>query len=464
MNNENNNGNDDLASLFSKPVLNDSANQNNNILSNNMSTNTNTEPLTNALPVDNVADNQAINNNVQETVQQVNNVNNEINNNPANQNNNTQPNNINTNIEPSVNAIPADNVTNSVNNVTDNQAINNDVQETVQQVNNEINAGVQQSTNVEVATNSTNSNLQDDNTLNNNDENTESISDDYYIKEFIGDNSEKIMNKKFNFSAFFFGYLYFFYRKHFIFGIIGILQLYIIPGVLYELEYDVIPMAICSLIVSIILAALFNKFYVNMAKKEVDSAKNKYTNYELIDYLNKKGGTSGSLAFLGALLFVVPQLLGIKSIANYYDSSNSLPADGTVYYDTVVLENTVDITFPEGFTPQEEHSLREESSYSYIYEFDGGYCVIELNSIAEDKSAKSFANRDAKYYEVEVSKTENNGITWYKYKHDFDDYGYELYYVADHREFIFLLTFADVTKDNSCKEYFDSTLDSIKFK
>ena len=421
---DNNQNNDELSSLYSKPVVNDSMGKS-----------------IDDLQLNNQNVDQAVNT---DTVQEL--------------------------------AVASSNVIESNNVSIDNQnsnVIGNETTGFTDNSNVEINNELQQSNNGPatvsfVGNDFANNNMQD-NLVNNNGESSSAYSDEDYLKQFIGNNSYKIMNKKFNFSAFFFGYAYFFYRKHFVFGIISILQYYIIPNVLSLFDLEIIPMLICSLIVSILLAFLFNKSYVNRAKKEVSYAKTHYTDYAIDNYLYKKGGTSGGLAFLGIVLFSVPQLLGISSLASI--NQWIVPYDGSIYYDSVVLSDAVDITIPEEFVRQKDSIFNEETYYSYIYKldeckfyYDCEYCSLELFTIQEDKSAKSYSKRASKYYGSKLSKIKKNGIEWYKFGYDYDDFGSEFNYVTESNSKIYSIKFYDVTKNNSCQKYFDNILDSFKFK
>jgi hypothetical protein len=241
-------------------------------------------------------------------------------------------------------------------------------------------------------------------------------SDDEYVADYIGNNANKLMTKKFNFAAFFLGSGYYFFRKHFIFGLIYILSYYLVPFVMDKMGMQVTAMSGCILVINIVLAILFNKSYVSKARKSVSKIKAANAgsdSFTLSSILRKKGGTNVLLFFLGFIVLGLPAALGVESplisvniggnainkgeTVDTTDDSGSefIPSDGVIVYDDVDLATNVNITIPTGF---EEGFMHSDTSYVYEYSFneDGtkcdGFncnkCEIDLKTVKGFKTAK----------------------------------------------------------------------------
>ncbi len=130
-------------------------------------------------------------------------------------------------------------------------------------------------------------------------------SEDEMLEQFIGKNYYKIRRNKFNFSAFFFGPLYFWYRKMFIAGYIYIIIISLITYILqfqFKIDNYIYEFAV-TFIASLILGFSFNTFYVNRAKKKTEQIKKKYERkYDAFDIgrlCSRKGGGSVLYVILG---------------------------------------------------------------------------------------------------------------------------------------------------------------------
>lgn len=123
-----------------------------------------------------------------------------------------------------------------------------------------------------------------------------SVRDDELLRAYIGDNYEKITNKRFNFAGFFFTTFYMFYRKMFLYGIL----LFFVYLVLSNFMKNIIIIILLG-----IVAGLFvNKAYIHHANKKI--AKIKLQNQqkdisELKSICSTKGGTSIGRIFCGLL-------------------------------------------------------------------------------------------------------------------------------------------------------------------
>lgn len=142
-------------------------------------------------------------------------------------------------------------------------------------------------------------------------QNEPAIDDEELLKEFIGENYEKITTKPFNFAGFFFTSLYMCYRKLFGYAIIAF--------ILNLILLNVVKILAIEIAFNIIIGFIINKLYVATAKKKVAIIKYKNPNAsfdELKTLCAKKGGTSGGQLCLGIIthLFIAIIFLAIMII------------------------------------------------------------------------------------------------------------------------------------------------------
>ena len=144
------------------------------------------------------------------------------------------------------------------------------------------------------------------------------LSDQELVETFIGNNSGKIMNNSFNFSAFFFGFAYYFFRKHFVFGVISFLISAFVPYLSVKLFDNALIGGVIVFVASIIMAFQFNKSYVELAKKKVAYIKAKKSGIDTIALtrdISMIGGTSGLFLVISLIIYsVVMHFIVIKAI------------------------------------------------------------------------------------------------------------------------------------------------------
>ena len=140
-------------------------------------------------------------------------------------------------------------------------------------------------------------NKSDDNTTIDTDTlvNTNLSLDDKLLNAYIGENNEKIINNKFNFSALFFNVLYLIYRKKYVIAGISLIVFNYCPNVISN---------ICIWVYVILSGFLFNKYYVSSCRKNIETIKRtnpNATETELINLCSAKGGTS----VVGFIIFMI---------------------------------------------------------------------------------------------------------------------------------------------------------------
>ena len=131
------------------------------------------------------------------------------------------------------------------------------------------------------------------------------------LEIFVGKNSEKIIYRNFNLSAAFFNFLYYLYRKCYLFGIILFLiqiALYYIWVILLNNNYIYIVLA------NFLFFMIFgNSIYLGISKTKIKKIIKK-ENFK--DYLAIKGGTNIVFALIAALIifFIISFLIFAKII------------------------------------------------------------------------------------------------------------------------------------------------------
>ena len=142
------------------------------------------------------------------------------------------------------------------------------------------------------------------NVVNQNFSNT--MDDEAFLKAFIGKNYEKITTRNFNFSAFFFSSLYVLYRKMFWQGLVLYCAMFVSSNLLGSIG------KVISLVIALATGLMFNKIYVKYATDEVEKIKqqNPNGNSNAINLACfSKGGTSVGNIFLGLFIAIVISII-----------------------------------------------------------------------------------------------------------------------------------------------------------
>lgn len=126
------------------------------------------------------------------------------------------------------------------------------------------------------------------------------------LKLFIGEKYNKFINSTFNVPAMFFTFLYYFYRKMFLYGILFFIANFLI--------INLIKVPLMSLGISILAGFFTNKVYLFYAKNKVAKIKKDNPNVtfgELKMLCSKKGGTSIGLLLLGIFIEILVVVVSI---------------------------------------------------------------------------------------------------------------------------------------------------------
>lgn len=328
------------------------------------------------------------------------------------------------------------------------------------------------------------------------------VSDEELIDAFIGKNSQKIQKKVFSFSTFFFGVIYFFYRKMNKIASIWFIFNIIISMLLNTFDNGVLDLilSIISLIPNILFAFMFKKIYMNQVKNEVDLIKKMNegkTKDELIEICKKKGGISKTAIIYGIFVFAVIVVLvciqvsdGLKNDQNpnYYNIYNTSENDNQKNKndeDSESLELIYNI--PNNLTLQgnEKYSDGEYNIYKRTTTTGDIFSIVIatressgsiLNEITEfqqslKNSFKSEFNNaiDYIYTNGSVQIKNINGNSWY-YVNDIassDSVGLKIYpsiYVSSKNGKHYIISIIKYEDDdNISNDYFDF-INSLDFK
>ena len=302
-----------------------------------------------------------------------------------------------------------------------------------------------------------------------------------YLKNYIGNNANKIMRNPINFSAFIFGYAYYFYRKSFVFGIISLLLNVGIPFIYSKLNYNNVYYLLGALVLSsLILSILFNKIYVNTSRKKVRSIISKHPgvdSYSLGNLLSVSGGTSFIYFLLACIIYGgATYYLGTsETLMLLYDEGYSIVSGnksidvstGVITYDTVDLSKKINISLPEVFVETEKSNTK----YKYSYNFDDNgnacsencnSCEVTLSTVKGFRTAEQFAKAWSEYQNVSMSDITFNNIKWYTFNYEF--LGNNIDFVTDKSLKLYYLNIKDLSNNNMCKKYIEQILSSISFK
>ena len=193
--------------------------------------------------------------------------------------------------------------------------------------------------------------------------------DEILLNEYIGKKAEEIKANKFNYSMFFWGILYLFYRKMWLYAfallaVTTISMLFLAPFAL-----------VISIGASIYLAKNFTKLYLSHAKDQIRKIKfdnSDKTTEQLIPIVRKKGGTSILAPILYLILCILFFVGIVISFIYMFEISGELfdEIEKDTYTEKIVYE------VPESFKP-----LYETLTYnSYNYLENGETCSLSISS------------------------------------------------------------------------------------
>ena len=279
--------------------------------------------------------------------------------------------------------------------------------------------------------------------------------DDTLIRAYVGNNYDNIKKQSFSFATFFFGPIYFLYRKLYILGLC-----YIILSVILS------PIAI---ILHIGISIGFKYIYFNTVKKRVDKIKLENKNMDKETILNickKKGGVNILIAII---CIIIPIVLIVTNIITTTSSNTNTLEDNDNYYN--VTENNefsiqnLSYTIPQGFNAYDYDFLKRYSLYT-----DNNYCTIKFTTttyITTYDNEEDYI-KDNVYTEKEdiVFPIDTVTLSNREWKHMKIQSTYSLnnIYVLKTEEEIYEIETREGIDDNTCTPYFEQILASLTYK
>lgn len=234
----------------------------------------------------------------------------------------------------------------------------------------------------------------------------EDVTEDSLVREYMGENSYKIVGKTVNFSFMLFGVSYLFYRKMYL-QAIAITLISVILGLLFQMLLPNLSMLafLPNILVCVIYAFRINKTYYNMCLMKV--RKMAYLNPDvtkrkLLTLCKKAGGVSILAAVFGTLLYsIIWNLFFIPNLLNSFNFNSTFSKD----YEVDLTFNIDKYQFdnPSGFT-RESNTVGQ---YTFKYLIDKKTkCTLNVEKVSSQTSSESFADQYASYYNT-LLKPEN---------------------------------------------------------
>lgn len=307
------------------------------------------------------------------------------------------------------------------------------------------------------------------------------IMDSEYIKAFVGEKYDSFVNNPFNIGAFFFGNLYFFYRKMFAYGIV----LFIITLAIGSIT----KIMGLGLLVNVLCAFIANKMYLNFAAKKVKSLSMLYSDMELMERCSAQGGTSVGLVFAGMatelvcsiiIMIIGIVVLGVSLFGSLVNPNNweitvndesdvsgdnSFDTNTWLQYDTEFrLADEYVYSKPAGLEGNDYPKDGEPDNGQFNYTYKNGNfdeCNFTMGRVSGKTSAKVFSENYAKVINGVVGTKTFNGIKWYTVTSSNTDAMY--FTEKDHKVYSF--HYLDYSGEgDKCPKYRDQILNSIKEK
>ncbi len=275
-------------------------------------------------------------------------------------------------------------------------------------------------------------------------ENVTVTEEEQKINAYIGANHQKIVHKRWNWSAFFLGGFYYFYRRM---NIQGLILLILNTVILYYY-----PLA---LLILFILCGLFtNKLYVNYAKSRINKIEKQNMDAGLPAILllcEKDGGTSSGMLFVAIVLqafisFGFTKVINNPDFSKLFDSLKDLSSqvgdklenenndfnedsilipEGDKIYDGDVsmvgephLEQVFNISLPAEFV--DESFTNVMYFPRYIDGTEQMACLLEIYEPSKVTSGEATIKQMRNYHapDFPLKKITINNIDWIMYEDD----------------------------------------------
>jgi len=304
--------------------------------------------------------------------------------------------------------------------------------------------------------------------------------------DFIGVKFNKIINQKFSFPAFFFGGLYYIYRKMYLLGF----MFYLLTTLIVSLVPNTYIVILIHFLLSIIFAIIFRPTYIKFCINKTNKIFKQNPNDEDIIFI--KCISKGKPAILPVIVAIILSAVCLGFIyskleisnnssdnssnsTNEYNSDNNTSNEASEHIGnleingSINLDEKVNIQLPNGFLKK----FYSSSSY-YFYEYDTGgtgifnECTLSLYVVKWPHGSKKLiiglAQEDSATSTIK-SEIINN-MEWWSYL-TVDGFGNTYEASTTHNENVYLLKYSigkHVNGDISeYTKYYNDILHSITF-
>ena len=199
-----------------------------------------------------------------------------------------------------------------------------------------------------------------------------SNNDEEFKKTWMGTLYDKANKRKFSIPSFFFGGIYYLYRKLYLFGFIFMLVSCIIPIIgmtiistnLTKPSGMILP-SILTTILPIIVNIIYGFAFYPLYKNDINQKLNKYKNEvqsptQLIDLAKQKGGTSILFVILGILLSSIISTIAITTIL-----ASSLKTLVNGLFNNSPVQNTLNNNIINETTTYDVYNFYNDYSFEY---------------------------------------------------------------------------------------------------
>ena len=322
----------------------------------------------------------------------------------------------------------------------------------------------------------------------------EAVNSDDLIKAYVGPNYDLMIKRLFNFGAFFFTVLYYFYRKMILNGLLIMflqgVMVYFFPDKLYLV-----------LIINVLCGLFTNRLYINFTARKINKIIKNNPGKSLPEIKGMcyaLGGRSFKrvvIAIIWFILLLVPALLvllltglaaglmtylqGINikmpeiDLSSFMKEETVLVIDGEYNGSLEVdksskISDEFDITIPKNFT-KELMSNDYEYSYNYRSNINHlGNCSLNYKAVKGFSSAEVLAKKMKEYYKEykpsQIKKEKSNSILWYTFK--FTTQEANIYYrLCDKGSLVYVYYYEDqIDSSNICHSDESTIFHSIALK
>lgn len=271
------------------------------------------------------------------------------------------------------------------------------------------------------------------------------------VQAYVGKNYNKIKKSKFSIPTFFFGPIYFFYRKLYTLALSYIL-ISVFLSILTPLLF----------IIHLSLTIGFSTIYLKTVENRVKKIKQKNTNADkntLLEQCRIKGGTN----ILGTILLIILFSLIPLIAFNIYKYSKTETIELNVQQDFTI--GNITYTIPKGFEKTEYDNLNIYNLYT-----DSNYCSISfsINDYSHlYENAEEYLNETTYTSQNDsVSPMESIMIKNKEWQHLAiqKDYRIENRYAMKDFNYMYIIETNNDTEDYTCNNYYQQILDSITYK